>query len=151
MRADAQATFLAAGACAIARADDLVPGALVEHRDRLLDRRVADHQEAPALHVAAIGGVGAGLQDLAEQRIGHRVRLQPAHRARGAHDFEQVGIGHLWACLSREGGRGRGKRAGCGRGRTDCLCVTPLTLVRCAPSTSPAQRERCTNRGRLTS
>ena len=42
-------------AAGIARADDLVVGALVPDLDRFLDLAILDHQEAPSLIVAAVG------------------------------------------------------------------------------------------------
>ena len=77
---------------AIARRGLLVPGPLVIDRSRFLDFRVADHEEAPALHVAAARRRRAGLQDSPEQRLGHRVRLQTPHRARRMDDLEQARV-----------------------------------------------------------
>jgi hypothetical protein len=44
------------GGTGVARAHHLVERALVDHLHRLLDLRILDHQEAPALRVAAVGG-----------------------------------------------------------------------------------------------
>jgi len=53
----------------------LVPRTLVQGPDSLLDLRVADYQEPPALHVAAARRTHACLQDLANQFVRHRVRF----------------------------------------------------------------------------
>ncbi len=45
----------------IARADDLMPGLAVPGAGGSLDGWIADHQEAPGLHVAAIGRAGSGV------------------------------------------------------------------------------------------
>ena len=76
---------------AIMRAHHLVERLLVPDLHRLLDGSVLDDEEAPALRVAAVGGALPGLEDLAEQRIGHRVRLQAPHGARRMNDLEEVG------------------------------------------------------------
>src|SRR5438445_10188306 len=76
----------------IARPDDLVEGALVPDLYALLDLRVLDHEEPPALRVAPVGRAGAGLEDLLDQLVGHRVGLQSAHRAHRLHDLEQVRV-----------------------------------------------------------
>jgi hypothetical protein len=42
-------------ACPVSRADHFVPSTLVIGPDRLLNLRFADHEEPPALHIAAEG------------------------------------------------------------------------------------------------
>jgi hypothetical protein len=71
--------------------DLLVPRTLVQGPDRLLDLRVADNQEPPALHVPAARGTYSCLQDLSDQFVGHRVWFQPSHRPGGANNLKQVG------------------------------------------------------------
>jgi hypothetical protein len=67
-----------------------IPSALVVSADRLLDTGVPDHQKPPPLHVAAARRTDARLQDLADQFVRHRIRLQPPHRPGGSDNFEQV-------------------------------------------------------------
>ncbi len=75
----------------VARPDHLVERLLVPDLHGLLDRRVLDHQEAPGLRVAAIGGARCRRRRiLLDQLIRHRIGLQPPHRAGGADDFEYV-------------------------------------------------------------
>jgi hypothetical protein len=57
-------------------------------RHLLLDLGVPDHQEAPALHVAAGGSGGTRLEDLPDQRFGYRIGFQSPHRAGGMDDLE---------------------------------------------------------------
>src|SRR5436189_44002 len=64
------------GARAIARPDHLVERALVVHLHLLLDRLVLHHEKAPALRVAAVGRAHPGPQDLPDQLVRYRVRLQ---------------------------------------------------------------------------
>ena len=53
-----------------------IPGALVVGPDTLLDRRVPDHEEPPMLHVATTRGADARLQDLSDQFVRNKDRLQ---------------------------------------------------------------------------
>ena len=53
----------------MARADDLVDRLLVKCLDRLLDRRILDHQKAPHLRIAAIRR-GLGFAWVPESEIG---------------------------------------------------------------------------------
>src|SRR5580704_11317379 len=71
--------------------DLLIPGALIQGPDRLLDLRIADYQEAPALHISATRGTHARFEDLPDQFVWHRVWFQTPHRPGGSDDFEQVG------------------------------------------------------------
>jgi hypothetical protein len=63
----------------VARCYLLIPGPLIQGLDRLLDAGISDHEEAPALHIATAWRTDAGLQDLADQIVRHRVQLQPLH------------------------------------------------------------------------
>src|SRR5215472_5332345 len=75
----------------ISRRNLLVPCSLVIGADPLLDLRISDHQEAPALHISAARRADARFEYLPNEVTGHRVRLQPAHRPRGLDDLEQIG------------------------------------------------------------
>ena len=86
----------------VAGSDPLVEGALVDNLHRLLHRRVLDHEETPDLRVAAVRRTDAGLEDLVDHRIRHRIRLQPAHGAHGGHDLEDV-VAHCVAPVRRIG------------------------------------------------
>ncbi len=79
----------------VARSHHLVEGALVVRLHGLLDLGVLHDHESPALRVAAVGRAHAGSEDLRDQRIGHRVGLQPSHGPHRLHDLEQVArVGH---------------------------------------------------------
>src|SRR5262249_32764679 len=75
---------------AIPGTDDLVPGALVVAANRVFDLWVLDDQEAPPLHVAAGWGRDTCFQNFTDQLFRYRVCFQAAHRARCAHDLEDV-------------------------------------------------------------
>jgi hypothetical protein len=66
------------------------PSPLVQGPDRLLDLRIADYQESPALHISAARGTDARFQDLANQFVRHRIWFQSPHRPGAANDFEQI-------------------------------------------------------------
>jgi hypothetical protein len=71
--------------------DHLVEGLLVPGLHRFLDLRVLDDQEPPLLRIAAVRRAAAGAQDLRDQFIGYRIRLQPPHGAGRLDNLEQVG------------------------------------------------------------
>src|SRR3981189_1853676 len=75
----------------VARSDHFIPGTLVVCSDGLFDRRVLNNNKAPMLHVAAARAAHTCLQNLPDQRLWHRVRLQSPHRAGCLDNFEQIG------------------------------------------------------------
>jgi hypothetical protein len=64
---------------------------LIQGPDSLLDLRIADYQETPALHISAARCTDARFQDLLDQFLRHRVWFQPSHRPGGADNLEQMG------------------------------------------------------------
>src|SRR6266404_5376379 len=75
----------------VARSDLCIPGTLVICSDGLFDRRVPNDNKAPMLHIAATRAAHSCLQNLPDQRLWHRVRLQSPHRASRLNNFEQIG------------------------------------------------------------
>ena len=66
----------------------LVIGALVIMLHFFFDGGVFDHQEAPFLAVTTIWRAGRGFKDFGDQRIRHRVGLEPSHGAHGTLDIK---------------------------------------------------------------
>jgi len=92
----------------VARSHNFVPRLPIPRTGGFLDRPIADDQEAPGLHIASTGRKRPCLQDSVQQRARHRVRLQAAHRARGAHDLEEIEFrGCHIRCLQSAGGVAR--------------------------------------------
>src|SRR5580704_7454560 len=76
---------------AVPRSDHFIPSTLVICSDGFLDGRVLNDKKAPILHVAAARAAHTRLQNLPDQRLWHRVRLQSPHRASRLDNFEQIG------------------------------------------------------------
>ena len=74
----------------IPRTDNLLECLLVPDLHGLLDCRVFDDQEPPFLGIPPIGRGSPGFEDLLDQLIRHRVRLQPPHRPRCSNDFKEI-------------------------------------------------------------
>jgi hypothetical protein len=75
----------------VARPDRFVVQTLVVDLHLLLDLGALDHQEPPALGIAAARRPLGRLQDLVDHLVRHRVGLEPPHRPHRAHDLENVG------------------------------------------------------------
>src|SRR5262245_5793465 len=69
--------------------DVLREGLAVTLRDEGAALRIRDCNEVPRLAIAAARRERAGLADLADQRHGHRIRLEAPNRARRAQRLEQ--------------------------------------------------------------
>jgi hypothetical protein len=72
--------------------DLFIPGTIVQDSNGFLDLRIADYQEAPALHIAAARGSDSRLQDFSDRFVRYRVWFQSSHRPRSPDDLEQVGV-----------------------------------------------------------
>ena len=80
---------------------EILERALVPDLKLLLGLGILHHDEAPVLPVASARRADSGFEDFADEFVGNRVRLQPAHRARRADRVKQADFPiHLKVILS---------------------------------------------------
>jgi hypothetical protein len=72
----------------ISRAHHFVKSFFVPLLNLLFDASVLYHEEAPRLIVSPVGRANSGLQDLPDEVVWDRVRLQSPHGARRADNME---------------------------------------------------------------